>query len=97
VDSALESISGTENWLNWNDDLDNPNMSEADWKAADESDLEQENVIEDPETPAQREVSATPNVHGLIWPLQRLKKTAEKLIVMVSAMEMTRNKENKKM
>jgi len=51
-DSAPESISDTENWPNWNGNLDNPNVSEDDWKADGESDLEQENVIQDPETPA---------------------------------------------
>jgi len=39
-DSAPESISDTEDWLNWNGDLDNPNDSE-DYCAADvESDME---------------------------------------------------------
>ena len=37
-------------------------MSEDDWEADDESDLEQDNVIEDPETPAQQDVSPIPNV-----------------------------------
>jgi len=71
-------------------------VSEDDWEADDESDLEQDNVIEDPETPAQRDVSARPNVPGLIQPLQRSKKKAEKVFVMVSVTETKRNKGNKK-
>jgi len=71
-DSAPESISDSENWLNWNGDSDNPNLSKDDWDADSESDLEQDNVIKDPETPAQRHVSAAPNVPGLIRPSWRL-------------------------
>jgi hypothetical protein len=37
VDSAPESISDMENWLTWKSDLDNPNVSEEDWEADDES------------------------------------------------------------
>jgi len=51
VDSAPESISDTEDWLNWNRDLDNPNDSEDDCAAADESDIQHNNGIEDPECP----------------------------------------------
>jgi len=51
VDSAPESISDTEDWLNWNRDLDNPNDSEDHCAAADESDIEHNNGIEDPECP----------------------------------------------
>ena len=47
-DSAPESISDTEDWLNWNGDLDNPNDSEDDCTADVESDMEQDNTIEDP-------------------------------------------------
>jgi hypothetical protein len=96
-DSTPESISDTTNWLYWNGNLDNTNVSEDDWEADNESDLEQDNVIEDPETPAQRDVSAVPNVPGLIRPSRRSKKKAEMLIMTVSAMEMRRNKGNKKM
>jgi len=49
-DSSPESISDTENWLNWNGDLDNPNDSEDDWEADDESDMELDNGSEDSET-----------------------------------------------
>jgi hypothetical protein len=35
-DSVPESLSSTENWLNWNGDLDNSNVSNNDCKADDE-------------------------------------------------------------
>ena len=46
-----KSIADTENWLNWNGDLDNPNESEDDWEADAASDLEPYDGIEDPESP----------------------------------------------
>jgi len=39
-DNSPESISDTENSLNWNGDLDNPNDSEDNWQADNESDME---------------------------------------------------------
>jgi len=95
-DSPPEVISDTENWLNWNGDLDNPNVGEEDWEADDESNLEQDNSIKDSVSPAQRNVSAAPIVSGLIWPWWRSKKMAEKMNLMVSAKQMRSNKWNKK-
>jgi len=37
--SSPESISDTENWLNWNGDLDNSNDIDVDWEAGNESDV----------------------------------------------------------
>jgi len=91
-DSSPESISDSINWLNWNGDLDNPNDSEDDWEADNESDMELHNGIEDSETPEQRNVSAAPNVPGLIQPIQRSKKTVEKALMTVNTMETKRNK-----
>jgi hypothetical protein len=65
-DSTPESISDTEDRLNWNGDSDNPNDSEKDCAAADESNIKHNNGIEDPEYPKQQDISATPNVPGLI-------------------------------
>jgi hypothetical protein len=96
-DSAPKSIFNTQHLLHWNGDLDNPNQSEDDWEADDWSDLVQDKVIDDPETPAQRDVSSMPNIPGLIRPLRMLEKKAEKLIQTVSAMETSRNLGNKKM
>jgi len=69
VDSSPESNSDTENWLNWNGDLDNPNESENDWEADNESDMELDDGSEDSETLEQRNCSAAPNVAGLIRPI----------------------------
>jgi hypothetical protein len=49
-DSSPESISDTGNWLNWNGNLDNPNNSNYDWEADNESDMELDNSSEDSET-----------------------------------------------
>jgi len=69
--SAPESISDTENCLNWNGDLDNPNDSKDDWEADDKSDIEQDNGIEYPESPEKQDLSTPRNVPGLIPPTQR--------------------------
>jgi len=39
-DCSPESISDTENWLDWIGDKDNPNDSKDDWEADNESDME---------------------------------------------------------
>jgi hypothetical protein len=72
-DSAPESISDTDDWLNWNGDLDKPNDSEDDCTADDESDIEQYNGIEDSECPEQHDVSVVPNVPGLVRPTRKSK------------------------
>ena len=91
-DSTPECISDTEAWLNWNGDLHNPNDTEDDCAADDESHIEQGNGIEDPQYPLQRDVSSAPNVPRLIRPTQKLKRQAEKLLVMVDAIKTRRNK-----
>jgi len=91
-DSAPDSISDTENWLNWNGDLDNPNDNEADCAADDESDIEHNNGIEDPECPEQQAVSAAPNVPWLVRPTRKSKTLAEKVLLTVSAIDTRRNK-----
>jgi hypothetical protein len=72
-DSAPESISDTEDWLKCNGDLDNPNDSDDDCVADVESDMEQDNSIEHLESPQQRDVSAMPNIRGLIRPIRKSK------------------------
>jgi len=67
-DCACESSSETENWLNWNAGVDNWNGSEDDCMVDVESDIEEGNTCKDPETTEQQDVSAAPNVPGLIWP-----------------------------
>jgi len=95
-DSAPERISDTEDWLNWNGDLDNPNDSEEDCPAAYESDIEHNNGIEDPECPEQQDVSAASNAPGLVRPTLKLNRQAEKVLVTVNAVETRRNKGGKK-
>jgi hypothetical protein len=75
-----------------NGDLDNPNDREDNCTAAVESDMDLENNIEDLESPEQWDVTATPNVPGLIWPIWKSKRHAEKVLVMVHSIEMRRNK-----
>jgi hypothetical protein len=95
-DSAPESISDTEDWLNWNGDLDNLNDSEDDCTPDVESDMEQDNTIEDPESPEQRDMSAAPNVPRLIRPTRKSKRHAETVLVTVDTIETRRNKGVKK-
>jgi hypothetical protein len=96
-DSAPESISDTEHWLNWNGDWDNPNDSEEDCAADDDSDIEHNNCIEDPECPEQQNVSAAPYVPGLVRPTRKSKRQAQKVLVTVNAAETRRNKGGKQM
>jgi hypothetical protein len=90
--SAPESILDTEYWANWNGDFDNPNDSTDDCMADVESDMEQDYSTEDRESPVQRDLSIAPNVSILIRPTQKSKRHAEKVLVMVNAIETRRNK-----
>jgi len=90
-DSAPKSIPDTKNWLNWNGDLDNPNDSEDDWQADNDSDMELGNGSEESETPQLRNMSAESNVHGLIRPILRSMKKVEKALLTVNIMETKRN------
>jgi len=76
--------------------LDNPEDSEEDCAADDESDIEHNNAIEDAECPEQQDVSATPNVPGLVRLTRKSKSQSEKLLVTVNAVETRRNKGGKK-
>jgi len=91
-DSAPESISGTDDWLNWNRDLEYPNDSEDDCAADIESNMDQDNSINGLQSPEQRDVSAAPNVPALIWPTWKSKRHAEKVLVTVNEIETRRNK-----
>ena len=68
-DSSPESISDTKNWLNWNGNVDNPNDSEDNWEADNESAVDLDNSCEDSDTPDQQNMSAIPSVPGLIQPI----------------------------
>jgi len=76
--------------------LDYLNNSEDDYAADDESDIQQTNGIEDMKCPEQQDVSATPNVPGLVWPTGKVKSQAEKVLLMVNAIETGRNNAVKK-
>jgi hypothetical protein len=95
-DSVPDSISVTEDWLNWNGDLDYPNDSEEDCAADNDSVIEHNHCIEDPDCPEQQDVSTAPNVHGLVRPTGKSKRQAEKVLVTVNAAETRRNKGGKK-
>jgi len=71
-DSAPESISDTENWLNWNNNLHYPNDNEDYCVADDESDKVQINVIENPECQVQQDESTMANVPGLVRPIHKI-------------------------
>jgi len=58
--------------------------------------MEQGTSIGDPESTEQRDVSAAPNVPKLIQRTHKSKRQADKVLVMVNAIEMTRNKGVKK-
>jgi len=91
-DSAPESILDTEDWLNWNGNMDIPNDTEDDCAADVESDIELASCIKNPECPLQRDVSTAPNVPGLIRPTRKSKRVAQKVLAMVNAIETRRKK-----
>jgi hypothetical protein len=90
--SPPEHTSVTEDWLNRFGDLHSSDDSEHDCAADVESDIEQDNRIEDPQCPGHRQVSAAPNLLGLIRAPQTTRRQTEKVLVMVNAMETWRNK-----
>jgi hypothetical protein len=77
--------------------LDNPNDREDDCAADYEFDIGPNNHIEDPEYQEQQDVSAKPNVHGLVRPTRKSKRLAETVLVTVNTVETQRNKGGKKM
>ena len=95
-DCTPDSISDTEDWLHWNGDLDSTNDCEDHCTADIESNIEQDNSIMVPECPEQWDMSATPNVPGLIWHTLNSKSQAERVLVTVSAIKMRSNKAVKK-
>ena len=86
-DSALRRISDTDDWLNWNGNLDNPDDSKEDCAADDESNIEPNNGIESPEWRERQDVSAAPHVSGLVRPTRKSMSQGEKVLVTVNAVE----------
>jgi len=59
--------------------------------------MELDNSTEDSETREQRNVSATPNVPGLIHPIRQTKKKVENVLMTVTISKTRRNTGIKKM
>jgi hypothetical protein len=76
--------------------LHNTNNSEDDWEADKESDMELDNGSEVSETLEVRNVSAAPNIPGLIRPIWQSKKLGGMAVLTVNIMETSRNKGIKK-
>jgi hypothetical protein len=71
--------------------LHNPNASEDNWEADNESDIDLDNGSEDSETPEQRNVTAASNVCTQIPPIQQFQKKVEKWLMIVNIMDTRRN------
>jgi len=95
-DSTPVSISGTDPWLNWDSQLDNPTDSEENCLADNEYDIEQKTGIEVPESQKKKDLSAAPNEPRLVRPTGRSKRQAEKVLGTVYAVGARRNNEGKK-
>lgn len=80
-DIAPEAMLVSENWLNWNGDLDNQNDCQNDGETGNEYDIELDNVVQYPESSGQHPVSATQNVLRLIWAIQMSNTYAAKLFM----------------
>jgi len=70
MDSRPEILSDTENSLNWNRHLQNPNCSIGDCVADIESEIVQDNQRKHTKCAELQDVSATPNVAELTRPTQ---------------------------
>jgi hypothetical protein len=90
-DSAPESISDTDDCLNWNCDLENVIDSEEHCATDNESDTEHNNGIKDPECPDQQEVNTASNLPRLVRPSRKSNRQAEMVLVTVNAVETQRN------
>jgi len=95
-DSAPESLSDTEIFLNYNRGVDDPNHCEDDRAVEVESDIVRGNGLVDPGCPEQSDVRATPIIPGLIRPTWMSKRHTHKVLVMLNAMETRWNKGIKK-
>jgi len=65
-------------WIDCSGDLHNPNDSEDNWKADNESNIDLANSIDDTVTLGQRNVIELPDIPKSIWPIRRLQKQAER-------------------
>jgi len=90
-DSAPECISDSEGWPTWNGDLDDPNDSEDNFAADIQSDIQQDDSIQDRECPERLDVNASPNVHRMIRPTHKSKRQAANVLMTVNAIQTRRN------
>jgi len=95
MDSARDSILDTENWLDWNRNLDTPHECEDDCEADNESDIELDKGVEDPKTPGLWNLCAAPSVPRVILPTQTSKNKASMGLMTVNTMATRRNMGNK--
>jgi hypothetical protein len=85
-DRAPTRFSDPVNWLHGNCDLDNQNHSEEDCAADNQSGIERDIGIKDSESPKQWDVSAGPNVPGVIQSTRKSRSEVEKVWLMVNTM-----------
>jgi len=71
--------------------LENPNNSEDDCTAVNESDIQYNNCIEDPEFQEQQHLSSTPTDPRLVMPTRKSKTQADKVLLTVNTVETRRN------
>ena len=76
--------------------MDNPRLSQNDWVVDDKSDVELDPGILDLKSPSPQDLCAPPNVPRLIQLTWTSQKNTAKGIIIVSKMEMRRNKRYKK-
>jgi len=95
-DSVPEIISDSEDLLNWNGDWDDPDDSEDDCRANVESNIGQDNSIENLDCPQQWDLSGMQNVPGLIRSTRKSKWQAEIVSMKVNAIETRSTKGGKK-
>jgi hypothetical protein len=76
--------------------LNNPNGSEEECAGDNESDIDPNNGIEDPEWPEQQNVSTAPKECGLVRPTRKSKRQAKKMLVTINVVETQRNSGGKK-
>ena len=95
-DSTPESISATQDWLNWKGDHDDPTDSKDDCAGDVESDIGQDDRINDLECPEWRDASAELYIPRLIRPIRKSKRRAETVLITLNAIKTRRNKGVKK-
>jgi len=84
---APERISDTNNGLNWNGDLADPNDSEDNCESDDETDIKHNKGIKRPECTEEQDLSATRYVPRSVRPKRTSTRQDEKVLVTVNVIE----------